>query len=160
LTYSSTVLFGVNKVKVSPIVSDSSSRIKVKINNGAYVNINSKDTSDFLALNIGSNTIYIKVDVQDSTMSKAYTININRANAVPPSDMNYSPNSINAIRTISSINIIPTYSGDSVTFFQINPLLPSGLTFNNLTGRISGTPLVLSAQTNSTITGVNNGGNT
>jgi PKD repeat protein len=160
LTYSSTVLFGVNKVKVSPIVSDSSSRIKIIINNGAYVNIKSKDTSDFLALNIGSNTIYIKVEVQDSTMSKIYTIHINRANAVPPSAMNYSPNSINAIRTISSINIIPTYSGDSVTFFQINPLLPSGLTFNNLTGRISGTPLVLSAQTNYTITGVNNGGNT
>lgn len=160
LIYSSSVLFGVNKVKVSPIVSDTSSRIKIRINNGAFASINNKDTSDFLALNIGLNTIFIKVDVQDSTMSKVYTININRANAIPPSAMSYSPNSINAIRTITALNLTPSYSGDSVTFFQISPLLPNGLTFNNLTGKISGTPLVLSPLTNYTITGVNTGGNT
>ncbi len=160
LNYSSSVLFGTNNVKVSAIISDTSSRIKIKINSGAFTSINNKDTSDFLGLNIGMNTIYLKVDVQDSTSNKVYTINMNRANAIPPSNMSYSPNSINAIRTITTVNLTPSYSGDSVTFFQISPQLPNGLTFNNLTGKISGTPLVLSPQTNYTITGVNNGGNT
>ena len=160
LIYSSSVLFGINKVKVSPIISDTSSRIKIKINNGAYFGINNKDTSDFLALNVGLNTIYLNVDVQDSTTNRVYTINLNRANAIPPSNMSYAPNSVNAIRTITALNLTPSYSGDSITFFQISPALPNGLTFNNITGKISGTPLVLSPQTNYTITGVNNGGNT
>ena len=160
MNYSTSVLFGINKVKLSPTISDTSSKIKIRINNGAFSSINSKDTSDFLFLNIGMNTLYLKVDVQDSSTSKEYTINIYRSNAVPPSALSYSPSSLNAIRTVTSLSLTPTYSGDSVTFFQISPSLPLGLTFNNLTGKISGTPLSLSPLTNYTITAINNGGNT
>ena len=54
--------------------------------------------------------------------------------------------------------ILPSNSGGTITNYSILPTLPSGLTFNSISGAISGRPAVNSSQTNYTITGTNSGG--
>ena len=48
--------------------------------------------------------------------------------------------------------ITPSVVG-SISSFSINPVLPTGLNFDSVTGQITGTPTVLSAATSYTVTG-------
>ena len=160
LTYAANVLFGINNIKVSSILADTSARIKIKMNNGVFTNINNKDTSGLLPLNVGLNTIAIKVTAQDTNVTRTYLINITRAAAIPPSAMSYASPTIIATRTITNINNSVSYSGDSITGFSITPALPTGVSLNTLTGRISGLPTIAFPQTVFTITGTNSSGST
>ena len=156
--YNSSVLYGIDKVKISPIIADTTARIQLKINNGTYSGINNKDTSAFLALNVGSNIIYIKVIGQDTSVTKIYSVGILRANAIAPTTLKYADSILVATRTITNINSIPSYSGDSITKFKISPALPNGVKLDSITGKISGIPLAISPLTNYTVTGTNTGG--
>jgi hypothetical protein len=160
LTYAANVLFGINNIKVSSILADTSARIKIKINNSFFNNINNKDTSGLLPLNLGLNNIAIKVTAQDTNVTRTYLINITRAAAIPPSAMSYASPTIIATRTITNINNSVSYSGDSITGFSITPALPTGVSLNTLTGRISGAPTIAFPQTVFTITGTNSSGST
>jgi len=51
----------------------------------------------------------------------------------------------------------PTVAG-TVSSYSISPPLPAGLTFDTLTGSISGTPTAVAAQTTYTVTATNSGG--
>ncbi len=87
-------------------------------------------------------------------------INAFKALSVSPSSLIYSPSIVIATRTITNINSSVTYLGDSITSFSISPSLPTGVSLNTSTGRISGIPKVSIPQTVFTITGTNNGGST
>ena len=52
----------------------------------------------------------------------------------------------------------PTSSGGAVTNWEITPTLPAGLSFDNATGAISGTPTAVSNSTTYTVTATNSGG--
>jgi hypothetical protein len=52
----------------------------------------------------------------------------------------------------------PTYEGETATSWSVSPSLPSGLSFNTSTGVITGTPSVVSALANYTVTASNDGG--
>ena len=52
----------------------------------------------------------------------------------------------------------PILTGGTITSFAITPALPTGLSFNTTTGRISGTPTALTPAANFTVTGTGNGG--
>jgi hypothetical protein len=54
----------------------------------------------------------------------------------------------------------PTNSGGTPTNYSVSPSLPSGLILNTSTGAITGTPTVVSALTNYTITASNTSGST
>ena len=56
-----------------------------------------------------------------------------------------------------SVNIVPTFEGDSA-IFSITPSLPAGLVLNENTGQISGIVSNNSLPTNYTITAINGGG--
>jgi streptogramin lyase len=51
--------------------------------------------------------------------------------------------------------LMPTITGSAVDIYSISPSLPKGLSFDNATGAISGTPTVISAQTTYTVTAKN-----
>ena len=61
--------------------------------------------------------------------------------------------------TAISTNTATSGGGVAITY-SVTPVLPAGLAFDTDTGAISGTPTVISASTNYTVTGVNTGGTT
>jgi hypothetical protein len=54
----------------------------------------------------------------------------------------------------------PTNTGGTVISYAVSPALPAGLTMNTLSGIIIGSPTIVAAATNYTITATNSGGNT
>ena len=87
------------------------------------------------------------------------TVNIT-VNDVPPSALTYSTNPATYTKGQTITNNTPSSSGGAVTSYGISPALPAGLSFSTSTGVISGTPTVVSAATNYTVTATNSGGST
>lgn len=77
----------------------------------------------------------------------------------PPSGLSYTLNNSVLIRTLTMANNSPTVTG-IVTSYSISPALPTGITLNNTTGIISGTPTVVSGIVSYTITATNSLGST
>jgi hypothetical protein len=63
-------------MKVTPTASDSAATIQVRINGGSYGAVASGSASAALPLNLGDNTIDVKVTAQDTTTTKIYTITV------------------------------------------------------------------------------------
>ena len=61
LTYAITVPDTALNIMVTPTADDSSSVVEVKINSGTFSTVASGSASSTLALNVGSNTIIVKV---------------------------------------------------------------------------------------------------
>ncbi len=79
-------------------------------------------------------------------------------NNIAPNSLSYnSPN--NFTRNTSITPLSPTVSGEEITY-SISPTLPSGLSLDDSTGIISGTPSATSTQTTYTVTATNSGGST
>ncbi|KAB2930711.1 MAG: DUF1566 domain-containing protein [Leptonema illini] len=97
------------------------------------------------------------------TASNAYgsgaatiSITVNAAIVAPTISFSGSPFVFTQNTTISSIT--PTLTGSTLTNCSASPDLPSGLTLNIITCRISGTPTATQVATNHTITATNSAG--
>ncbi|MBL0014705.1 MAG: putative Ig domain-containing protein [Flavobacterium sp.] len=76
-----------------------------------------------------------------------------------PSALSYtSPNIFT--KSVAIANLVPTSSGGAVVNYTVFPTLPAGLSLNNTTGVISGTPTTISGTANYTVTANNTGGST
>jgi hypothetical protein len=62
----------------------------VRINGGTYSSVNSGTASGSLALNVGLNSIEIRVTAQDGTTQKTYTVAVTRAAASLSNNANLS----------------------------------------------------------------------
>lgn len=80
-------------------------------------------------------------------------------NDIAPSGLSYTTPNVYT-RATAITNLQPTVSGGAVLSYSITPTLPTGLTFNSLSGVISGTPTIISPSTNYTVTASNTGGTT
>ena len=89
--------------------------------------------------------------------SATATVTITVTNA-PPSSITYTPSSFTLTKDIPMTAVTPNANGDPVDNWSISPTLPAGLSFDNSTGEISGTPTVVSQSTSYTVTATNNGG--
>jgi hypothetical protein len=78
--------------------------------------------------------------------------------ALPPSGLTYSSNPATYVIGQPITANTPSSSGGAVTSYSITPALPSGLNFNTTSGVIAGTPTVLSAASNYTVTATNGAG--
>ena len=97
-----------------------------------------------------------------------YTINGSNAAGSVTSIINITVNDVAPIIKYTTPNIFirgksitslsPVTSGGTVINYAISPALPTGLNLDAATGIISGTPIVLSAATNYTVTATNSGG--
>jgi hypothetical protein len=83
-----------------------------------------------------------------------------RVNAVAPSALTYSTNPATYTNGTAITNNTPTSGGGAVVSYAVSPPLPAGLSLNTTTGVISGTPTVVVAATNYTVTATNTGGST
>ncbi|MDG1548950.1 MAG: putative Ig domain-containing protein, partial [Candidatus Poseidoniaceae archaeon] len=79
-------------------------------------------------------------------------------NDIVPSNLDYTPNSF--VLTLGTpMNVVtPTANGGPIVTFSINPLLPAGLSFDQATGTIDGTPTAITSSVTYTITATNSGG--
>ena len=96
------------------------------------------------------------VTATNVTGSSTATITITVNPAAP--NISYSP-STNTFTVGQAIATwTPTNTGGTATSWSIGPALPTGLSFNTLTGQITGTPTAVSSTTIYSISADNNGG--
>ncbi|NMH23768.1 putative Ig domain-containing protein, partial [Flavobacterium solisilvae] len=98
-----------------------------------------------------------EVTVTNSGGSTTFTLSIAVID-VAPNGLSYTtPNVFTIDEAIT--NLQPTVSGENLVF-SIAPSLPTGLSFDTITGIISGTPTVLQSATDYEVTVTNSGGST
>ncbi|MEM7181193.1 MAG: putative Ig domain-containing protein [Spirochaetota bacterium] len=98
------------------------------------------------------------ITATNSEGSTTSTISIT-VNDTAPASLSYagSPFIFTKNATITGVN--PTVTG-TVTSYSVSPALPTGLAINTTTGQLAGTPTVISATTNYTVTATNSAGST
>ncbi|OFZ00975.1 MAG: hypothetical protein A2Z97_04835 [Bdellovibrionales bacterium GWB1_52_6] len=84
--------------------------------------------------------------------STTVTVTITVLN-IAPTSLTYSSNPAVYTKSSAITTNTPSNSGGVITSYTVSPALPAGLTINATTGVISGTPTVLTAATNYTVTG-------
>ena len=77
--YTTTVNNATTSITVTPTKFDANASIQIRVNGNNYSTTTSGVASSALALNVGINTIDVKVIAEDGTTNKTYTITVNRA---------------------------------------------------------------------------------
>ncbi len=132
VSYTASVTNATSSVTVTPTKTDANASIQVRVNAGAYASVSSGIASGALSLNVGSNSIDVKVTAQDGTTIKIYTITVTRAFPVP---------------SISSFTPISAKPGDVVTLTgtNFNTTAINNIVFFGATkASVSGTPTTTS----------------
>jgi hypothetical protein len=99
--------------------------------------------------NVGSTAFAVSITINDAGTTTG----------VAPANLSYaSPVVYVTGKSISALS--PTVMGAAVSSYSVSPALPAGLTLDGTTGIISGTPTVVTAAANYTVTATNNVGST
>ena len=112
-SYTATVTNATASITVTPTRLDANATIQVQINSSAFATVTSGSASSPLPLNVGSNTINLKVTAQDGTI-KIYTLTVCRA--VIPSVTIFP--SANPICSGTSVTFIPTPTNGGTPTYQ------------------------------------------
>ena len=99
------------------------------------------------------------VTATNSVGSTTATVTIS-VNDLPPSNLQYSSNPAVYPRFTPITPNMPSDTGGAVGTYSVAPALPAGLSLNASTGVISGTPTVVTAAANYTVTATNSVGST
>jgi gliding motility-associated-like protein len=106
LTYAASVSSATSSITVTPTKSQTNATIEVRVNGGTYTGVISGSASDPLALNVGSNTVDVKITAQDATTVKTYTITVNK----PSADATLSA------LTLSGATLDPAFTSGTITY--------------------------------------------
>lgn len=107
---------------------------------------------------IAASSIYT-ITATNSGGSSSFGVEIT-VNDIPPSGISYVSPTI-LFKNMPSNGLTPSQTGGGVvTHYTITPALPTGLTFDTISGVITGTSTVLSDPTDYTVTATNSGGST
>ena len=128
LSYASTVPNGTTGMTVTPAVNGANLMIEVRANGGTYSTVASGTPSDTLALNVGDNTIDVRVTTTDGT-SSTYTLSVTRLDLPLFTWEIQSPYGIGTPTTGLSTNAL----GSVLTAVMANPA-PAGSTRYVCTG--------------------------
>lgn len=107
LAYTADVPNAVTSVTVTPTGGDAFSTIEVQVNGGGYAPVASGNPSGSLALNVGNNSIDVRVTAQDTVTQDVYSIVVDRA---PSSNANLSALSV------SPGTLSPTFAPATLTY--------------------------------------------
>jgi hypothetical protein len=118
--YTASVPNSVGSITFTPVLVDSLSSIEYNINSGEYIPTGNNSESDPLALEVGSNTIKLKVSTAGNSIIKIYTLTVTRAGLV------------------FSIDPIPTVSIAENTPYTGNVPVINGIPYGNLKYTLSG----------------------
>jgi hypothetical protein len=147
--YTATVPNTSSSITVTPTKSYAFALTEVRVNGGAYTPVTSGTASGALALNVGSNTINVRVTAQDGTTIKTYTTTVTRA---PSTNANLSNLTVSSdvlspafatattaysavANSITSVTVTPTQA-DAASTIQVRV---NGGSYSNVTsGSASG----------------------
>jgi hypothetical protein len=76
--YTVSVSNATTAITVTPTRSQANAAVEVRVNGGTYVTVASGSPSAALPLNLGSNTVDVRVTAQDGTNQKTYTVSVTR----------------------------------------------------------------------------------
>ena len=154
----------VKQVSTTALAGTNNTTASLTFCGGSTVNLQSSSTTnnqwykDGVAINgatarvlvVSESGAYTVVSISDNQVeTKSEVVNVT-VNALPTFTYN-TTYSFERTKTITPAN--PTSTGATITNYTISPSLPSGLSFNTSTGRISGTPSIVSAAVTYTVTG-------
>lgn len=77
-SYTASVSNGTTSITVTPTRNESHATIEVRVNGGSYASVASGSASGALSLNVGTNTINVRVTAEDGTTQKTYTTTVCR----------------------------------------------------------------------------------
>jgi Glycosyl hydrolase catalytic core/Cadherin-like beta sandwich domain/Secretion system C-terminal sorting domain len=83
-TYTTSVSNTTNSITVTPTSTSSVATIEARVNAESFATVTSGSASNTLNLNIGSNTIEVKVTAEDGIAIRTYTINATRLSSALP----------------------------------------------------------------------------
>ncbi|WP_025694358.1 cadherin-like beta sandwich domain-containing protein [Paenibacillus durus] len=121
--------YAADSLTVIPTAADPASTVKVRVNGGSYMTVNSGSASGSLALNVGSNTIEIQVTAQDGITSNVYTITVKRKNNnAALSELLVSPGSLNEAFSSERLDYSLEDAGSTTDTLTVSPVLadPAG----------------------------------
>ena len=105
-SYTATVASGTSSITITPTKADANALIEVRVNGGSYASVTSGSVSSALNLNVGNNTIEVKVTAQDGTTIKTYTVT-----AIRPST-----NADLSALTLSSGTLNPVFAAATTSY--------------------------------------------
>jgi hypothetical protein len=130
ISYLSSVSNATSSITVTPTRSEPNATIEIRVNGGTYSSVNSGTASGSLALNVGLNSIEIRVTAQDGTTQKTYTVAVTRAAASLSNNANLSN------LTLSIVTLSPTFDSTVIGYTA---------SVSNATGSITVTPTKVEA---------------
>jgi hypothetical protein len=136
IAYTDSVSHAVTSVTVTPTVADATATIQVKVNGGGFTSVTSGSPSSALSLNVGSNTIEVKVTAQDGTTIKTYTITVTRGTATWTGTTSAAWNTAsnwntNAVPDPADDVVIPAGTLNSPSIPGTSSIFINGLTINS-----------------------------
>ncbi len=118
-SYTANVPNATSSITVTPTRAQVNATIQVRVNNGTFANVASGTASSLLALNVGTNTIDVRVTAQDGVTQKTYTTTITRA---------VSTNANLSAMTISTGTLNPTFTTGTIAYTATVPNATSSIT--------------------------------
>ncbi|SHE14940.1 Cadherin-like beta sandwich domain [Chlamydia abortus] len=109
-SYTMRVANSVSQLQLTPKAFDPNAKIEIRVGNRSWQEVTSGNASDYLALNVGNNTITVKVTGQDGKV-KEYTITVTRV-----SSGNNFGGYIGAPLTPNRGDLVSTIDGDDASF--------------------------------------------
>jgi formylglycine-generating enzyme required for sulfatase activity len=79
--YTASVANTVTSITVTPTRAQANASIEARVNTGTYAAVTSGSPSSALALDVGANTVDVRVTAQDGTTQKTYTVTVTRDKA-------------------------------------------------------------------------------
>ncbi|MFT7029773.1 MAG: hypothetical protein ACJA2C_001162, partial [Marinoscillum sp.] len=119
-------------VTVTPTQSDANATIEVQVNGGDFATVTTGTASGALSLNVGANTIDVKVTAEDGTTIKTYTLTVTRL--VPPVITSFSPltGDVGTTVTITGTDF-NTAASNNIVFFGATKATVSAATVTSIT---------------------------
>ena len=103
--YTATVPNAITSITVTPTSAEANATIEVQVNGSGYATATSGSASGELALNVGSNTVDVKVTAEDDTTIKTYTTTLTRLPLPSITSFTPSSGSIGTLVTITGADL-------------------------------------------------------
>ena len=150
--YTTSVSNAITSITVTSVVTDAASSIQVRVNGGGFTSVASGVASGALTLNVGNNTVDVRVTAEDGTTTTTYTTTVTRAGSnvsslsnITISSGTLSPSfatatttySASVFNSVNSVTVTPTVTQANATVqVRVNGGAYNGVTSGNASGAL------------------------